>query len=189
MTEDVRAHKAELRALLLQRVKAQPPEERLRRSQLITAQVLESPAFQQARVILGYSALPYEVDTGVMLETALAQGKRVALPRMVPASRTLVAYAIQDCRQDLEPGPHGVLQPVASPDRAVAIETIDLVIMPGVGFDREGRRLGHGQGYYDELLRRLPKTTPRIGLAFACQVVERIPAAAHDQPVTAVVSA
>ena len=189
MGEDVRAVKTALRAELLQRVKVQPPEERLRRSQLITAQVIQSPAFQQARVILGYSALPYEVDTSTILDTVLARGKCVALPRVVPASRTLVAYAIRDRQHDVEPGPYGVPQPAARPERLTSLDTVDLVIVPGVGFDREGRRLGHGQGYYDDLLRRLPKDAPRIGLAFACQIVERLPVTSRDEPVTAVVSA
>ena len=187
MNESVQQQKAALRRELLQRVKAQPPEERHRRSQVIAAQVLRSTEFQRARVIMGYSALAHEVDTNAILDAALAQGKRLALPRVVPAGKQLAAYAIRDRAHDLEPGPYGVLQPKPVSGAAVPPEAIELVIVPGVGFDRAGHRLGHGQGYYDAFLQRLPMTVPRLGLAFTCQIVERIPVDAHDEPVTTVI--
>ena len=186
---DVRAQKDALRQELLRRLKAQSPEERLRRSQSLIERVLQLPEFQGARVMLGYSALPYEVETAALLDAALASGKHVALPRVITESNTLVAYAIRHRVHDLEPGPYGVRQPRMTPESRVPLESVDLALVPGVGFDRAGRRLGHGYGYYDRWLRQLPAQTPRIGLAFACQVVERIPATADDMPVTAVLTA
>ena len=187
--EDVRGAKRALRATLLQRLKSQTPDERRRRSCGIVEQIVGSAAFQQARVILGYSALAYEVDPSGIVDAALAHGKRVALPRVVPASKTLEVIMIRDRVNDLEPGPYGVLQPKMRPEGDVPLASIDLVLVPGVGFDQQGHRLGYGKGYYDRLLAGCAPATPRIGLAFACQIVERIPVTAHDVSMTALVSA
>ena len=189
MDGDVAAQKASLRGELLRRLTTQSPQECRRRSALIAERVIGSAAFSRAQVLLGYSALAHEVDTDAILDAALAQGKRVALPCVVPQTRALVAYAIRDRARDLEPGPYGVLQPRQQTAARVPLETIDLVLVPGVGFDTAGRRLGHGLGYYDRLLPQLPQDTPRIGLAFACQLVEQIPVTADDVPVHTVVSA
>jgi len=185
----IQEEKAALRRTLLQRLKMQSPAERDRRSQAMAEQVFALPAFQRARVIVGYSALPYEVDAGAIIDTALAQGKDVALPRVRQDTRTLETYAIHNRAQDLEPGPYGVLQPKKDRAKALALQTIEFVVVPGVGFDQQGRRLGHGQGYYDRWLQTVPPQVPRVGLAFACQVVERIPTTAHDATVTLVLSA
>ena len=73
--------------------------------------------------------------------------------------------------------------------RPVPVRDVDLVLVPGVAFDREGRRLGHGQGYFDRFLARLPKDTPTVGVAFPCQLFDRLPIAAHDHAVSAVLTA
>ena len=130
--------------------------------------------------MLFYVPLAYEVDTSRMIDRAQTLGKRVCVPVTLVSQRRLVVSELHDRERELAPGPHGVRQPAPSYIRPVDPNTVDLVVVPGVGFDAQGHRLGHGLGYYDRLLRRLPATTPRIGLAFRCQIVPRIPRAAHD---------
>lgn len=185
----VRAEKAALRSELLQRLKQQPAEERRQQSQRIAEQVMRLQEFQRAKTILGYSALASEVDPAAILREALAQGKRVALPRVMAEEQRLAAYAIRDLQRDVEPGPHGVLQPALAQASRVPLDAMDLILVPGVGFDAAGRRLGRGRGYYDRLLHAVPVTTARVGLAFTCQMVECVPTTNNDVQVTRVISA
>ncbi|MBI4343199.1 MAG: 5-formyltetrahydrofolate cyclo-ligase, partial [Candidatus Omnitrophica bacterium] len=90
---------------------------------------------------------------------------------------------------ELAPGAFGVLEPTPSARRPVRLRELDAVLVPGLAFDRQGRRLGHGYGYFDRLLARLPQATPVIGLAFRFQLLDRLPAASHDRPVSTVLTA
>jgi 5-formyltetrahydrofolate cyclo-ligase len=86
--------------------------------------------------------------------------------------------------QDLAPGTLGILEPRDElrkcAERKVDVGEIDLLVVPGVAFDPGGGRLGHGKGYYDRLLRRAPRETPSVGLAFECQVFPEVPMMEHD---------
>lgn len=136
-----------------------------------------------------YVPLDYEVDTSRMMDRARALGKRVCVPVTMASKRMLVASALRNRERALTAGPHGVRQPAPACIRPVDPATIDLVVVPGVGFDAGGHRLGHGLGYYDRFLRHLPSQTPRIGLAFPCQLVPRVPHTTRDAVLTAVVTA
>ena len=83
---------------------------------------------------------------------------------------------------DLKPGSYGILEPKKDCLKWVSPMDINLIIVPGVGFDKKGNRLGHGEGYYDRLLSK-PFGTLSIGLAFEIQIIEDIPIDTHDQPV------
>ncbi|MBF0533205.1 MAG: 5-formyltetrahydrofolate cyclo-ligase, partial [Candidatus Omnitrophica bacterium] len=91
--------------------------------------------------------------------------------------------------QDMESGPYGILQPKASEDRKLDLDQIDMVIVPGVAFDRNNCRLGRGQGYYDRFLPRLSARTTTVGLAFDFQMLDVIPQIEpHDVPVSCVLN-
>ena len=124
-----------------------------------------------------------------MIDRALALGKRVCVPVTMERQRTLMASELHHPERELAPGPYGVRQPAPAFIRPVDPAVIDLVVVPGVGFDAAGRRLGHGQGYYDRFLRCLPSGTPRIGLAFRCQMLPRVPHTVRDAILTRVLSA
>ena len=87
----------------------------------------------------------------------------------------------------LKKGPYGVAEPVIS--RFIRPEDLDLVITPGVAFDKKGNRLGRGKGYYDRFLSKLPKDTPSIGLAFRLQILPAVPTTFHDVSVKKVLFA
>ena len=101
----------------------------------------------------------------------------------------MIASLVKDLRRELSPGPFEIPQPKKKCIREVPYESIDLVIVPGLAFDRQGNRLGRGAGYYDKFLAKLPKETPRIGLAFDFQVLKDLPTLSHDISVDKVVSA
>ncbi|MEE8537746.1 MAG: 5-formyltetrahydrofolate cyclo-ligase, partial [Acidobacteriota bacterium] len=94
--------------------------------------------------------------------------------------------------EELEPGYYGILEPrtdlTGRPARRFDIENVDMILVPGVAFDRRGGRMGHGQGFCDRLLRRARPQTPLIALAFECQLVEVVPMEEHDHYVDKVVT-
>lgn len=124
-----------------------------------------------------------------MIAQALADGKRVAAPITLTTRRMIRLAELTSHRRGLVTGPYGIRQPDPRRARRVHPEDLDLAVVPGVAFDAHGYRLGRGGGYYDRFLAALPPTVPRIGLAFRCQRVPRLPRASHDQPVIAVLAA
>ena len=146
-------------------------------------------AFRRAKFVGCYVALPYEVQTWRMIEAMLSQGKRVAVPVVQPGSKRLQLSEVRDPNAELIPGAFGVWEPVRSAFRPVDPKDLDLMLVPGLAFDRTGHRLGHGLGYFDRFLARLPRSIPTVGLAFAWQLVDHLPTAAHDHAVSAVLTA
>ncbi len=151
--------------------------------------MLRLPAFRRASTVCCYVALPYEVQTRRLIEDMLARGKRVVVPVMQTRTRRLRLSELRDPSTELAPGPFGVWEPHPRARRPMPIRDVELVLVPGLAFDRRGHRLGHGHGYYDRFLARLPRSASTVGLAFACQVLDRLPAASHDHTVRAVLTA
>ena len=136
-----------------------------------------------------YVALPYEVQTWRMIEGMLTRGKRVVVPLVQPRTKRLRLSEVRDPATELARGAFGVWEPVASARRPVPVRELDLVLVPGIAFDRQRHRLGHGHGYFDRFLARIPKAIPTIGLAFRFQLLDRLPTAAHDHAVSRVLTA
>ena len=119
------------------------------------------PSYRKAATVLWYAAMPSEVATLPAIEAALAEGKRVAVPWC--DGDDLALWRLESIAE-LEPGAWGIPEPVAGrrrdPERQVAAAEIELAVVPGLAFDRSGRRLGRGKGYYDRLLARSPPSGP-----------------------------
>ena len=174
------AAKAELRSKGLVARSAAPAEERSAWSDAIGARVRSHPTYTAARTVHAYvGALAGEVETWSLLTAVLADGKTLVCPR-VAAGGTLEHYRVPR-PDDLEPGRRGLVEPAPDPDRRVTPASLDLILVPGVVFDRRGVRLGLGGGYYDRFLAESDAHT--MGLAFSLQVVPRVPSEAHDRPV------
>ena len=152
-------------------------DDRERRSALICAKVVASPSYAAAQAIHCYLPMRSEVDTRPLITDALAHGKRVAIPIVVPKAAELAHAWIESLTADaLTPGAFGTLNPREL--RPAAPGDWDLVIVPLLAFDRRGYRLGYGKGYYDRLLAASPVVS--IGIAFAAQEIDALPAEAHD---------
>jgi 5-formyltetrahydrofolate cyclo-ligase len=145
--------------------------------------LLQLPAFQNAKTVLSYMSFGSELNTHAILRQSLQRGKAVVLPRMVKPSgaQTLPELAIHQvlAESDLTAGPWGILEPHAN-SAAATFATVDLVLVPGVAFDRRGRRLGYGKGYYDRLLPARRANCLLVALAFDFQLVDEVPVSAHD---------
>ena len=167
-------------------LKARHAAERQRASQVVARRVCALAAFRRAQTVMVYLPLPYEIDTAAIIRRARRLGKRIVVPVSVTKRRRIVPILLPNGGA-VQAGPYGIVEPV-KPRVVVPVGEIDLVVVPGVAFDRRGHRLGHGQGYYDRFLKRLPDAVPRVGIGFACQVVDRLPATSRDVPLDRVLT-
>lgn len=185
MTEKKQA----LRRRMLDRLRCQPEPQRLAKSLKIARRLRRLALYRRARCLLCYVAFDGEVETRPILRKVLEDGKRLAVPVSRPRSRRIVPRQIHDPEGDLRSsGAFGIPEPALTRRRRIDPRRLDLIVVPGVAFDRRGRRLGRGGGYFDRFLAGLPASIPRVGLAFRFQVVKRIPWEGHDQPVTRLIT-
>jgi 5-formyltetrahydrofolate cyclo-ligase len=148
------------------------------RSEAIRQRVLAAPDFQRARAIHCYLSIRSEVDTRILIATALTQGKAVAVPVVEPSRRLSHCWITGIDPADFTAGVLGTLTPrVIRPARP---GDWDLTIVPMLGFDRAGYRLGYGMGYYDKLLAAVPAVA--LGVAFSAQERASLPREPHDMP-------
>ena len=178
--------KQKIRSKILLKLKKQKEEDRSKKSCLIKEKLLKDPVFKKAKRVMFYIAFKGEVETREMIASAKRLGKIIAVPVCIK-NRTSLRPALLDSCAHLKKGPYGVSEPVAS--RYLALKDLDLVVTPGLAFDKKGNRLGRGKGYYDRFLSKIPKDTPSIGLAFRFQILPAVPITPHDVSVTKVLSA
>lgn len=133
------------------------------------------PRLADAHTVLLYSALPDEVPTQPLLSRLATEGKTVLLPRVV--NDTDMELRRYTGLHDLEQGAFGIMEPTG--ELFTDYDDIDVAVIPGMAFDREGHRLGRGKGYYDRFLTQLPHTY-KIGICFPFQLVDHVPTDAHD---------
>ncbi len=184
-TTSASAGKSALRERLLAVRAGIPPAAREAASRSIAARLSTLPAWQRARTVALHASLGAEVDTAELARLALDAGKEVAWPR-TSAAGPLMEFA-PCAASELVPGPSRALEPPRSAP-PLPLESIDLVVVPGVAFDARGGRLGRGRGHYDATLSRLRPDAARVGIAFDEQVVERVPTEPHDAPLDVVVT-
>jgi 5-formyltetrahydrofolate cyclo-ligase len=189
--EDNASRKRALRREVRARLRAMSLEARTHASAEIRERLLKSPQFREARTLHCYMSLPLEVDTAPLLRAAFEGGKRVYVPFQIP-ERDRLGVAAWTPGLNMAPGPLGILEPGAEHRLQELPEPIDLVLVPGLAFDRKGNRLGRGKGYYDRFLASLPprpvtdpaSRTALVALAFAHQVVPEVPRDPWDVPVS-----
>ncbi len=150
-------------------------------SERIVRRFMDLPEYEKAGTIMFYVDVRDEVRTRQALPEALASGKRIVVPYCLDGELELFWLENMD---ELELGMYRILEPkVELRDVAAKRLTptdLDLVMVPGVAFDRNGGRTGHGKGYYDKLLQHARKDAPLVALSFECQLFEEIPAESHD---------
>ena len=133
-----------------------------------------------------YCALAGEVPTGRIRHAYLAAGARLYYPR-VTGRGTLDFYPHRE-GDGWDTGPYGISEPPIPAGVEPRRSGWDIVVVPGLAFDRRGNRLGRGFGYYDRFLAGLPESVPRVGLACVAQLVPEVPVDAWDIPVHALVT-
>lgn len=156
------------------------------RSAAIADRLVELPAWRSARVIHSYvGAVEGEVGTRDLVRRALAEGRTVACPRVRWSPRGLDSFAIRSL-DDLVESRRGLWEPDPRRTEPVSDAELDLVVVPGLAFDRRGWRVGFGAGLYDRFLAGVD--APRVGLAFSLQIEPSLPVEPHDEPVDWIVT-
>lgn len=185
MSDNGATQKARLRRQAFMRRAALAPEARSAAAARVVERVIDLPAWRGARTVHTYVSLPEEPDTHPLIAEARARGCRVLVPH-IAGPRQPMRHAEIAGLDELASGHWGLLQP-ATPRFVEALDSIDVVLVPGILFDRHGRRLGYGGGYYDRFLLGVPQAV-KIGLAYDEFLVAALPTEPHDIPVDLVVT-
>jgi 5-formyltetrahydrofolate cyclo-ligase len=154
-------------------------QEIAKRSNSIQEFVINSKEFLQAKVVGAYFALGSEVTTELIIERAKTVGKKIALPRV--EEDNIIFYELSSIKFLIR-GRFGIMEPPPYGH----ISDIDILVVPGIAFDKKGNRLGYGKGYYDRLLSG--KRTFSIGLAYSFQLLENLPYDRYDKRLDAIAS-
>ncbi|MBR6595779.1 MAG: 5-formyltetrahydrofolate cyclo-ligase [Oscillospiraceae bacterium] len=170
-------NKTELRRSIREKKRAMTEPQILEKSEALTKLFLASPEYRSARSVYGYLPYNQEVRTVPLLEQALRDGKRVAVPKCYGDEMRFIW--MEDLSR-VEKGYAGIPEPIA--DGPVADDETALVLMPGMAFDKEGHRIGYGGGFYDKFLAR-EGSHPTLALCYDFQVVSHLETEEFDIPV------
>ena len=179
----LRAAKQAMRARMRELRGAIPTEERRSLANQIEERLFALPAMRDAETLMLFSSFGTEVPTQGMIERAWDAGQRVVLPLLRQGS---IRVAAVRSGQALRASSYGPMEPPE--DEPVPAEEIDVVVAPGLAFDRSANRLGYGGGHYDLLLGRLQPGAQSIGIGFHMQLVDAVPHGRSDRPLDAVVT-
>ena len=173
-------NKKELRSLIRQQKRAMTESQICEKSEKLGELFAASAAYRNANTVYGYLPYNQEVRTVAMLERAIADGKRVAVPKVIGDDMKFIY--ISDLTR-VEKGYAGIPEPVD--DGPIADDPTALVLMPGLAFDREGHRIGYGGGFYDRFLAQEPDH-PTLALCYDFQMMESLETEEFDIPVDTV---
>ncbi|MFC1631009.1 5-formyltetrahydrofolate cyclo-ligase [Candidatus Omnitrophota bacterium] len=184
-----RVRKEKIRKEIKEQLNKQSDAQRLRKSNRIKQKLFQLAEFKRADHVMFYLATAEEVQTRAMIKAAQGLGKKILVPKVLRKEKRMIATLVADFEKELTTGPFGIEQAKDQYTREIPGTSIDLVVVPGLAFDQQGRRLGRGGGYYDKFLSGLSEDTPRVGLAFDFQVLKNLPTLPHDTLLTKVISA
>ena len=160
---------------------AMPDSIRNESSRLIRDHVLEMPQVTSAGTIAAYYSVGTEPDTRGLVYALWKRGTYVLLPVLLPDYD--LDWASYEGPDSLAAGPHGLLQPTEAPRGVSAVTSADLVIVPALAVDHDGRRLGRGGGSYDRALARVGPAVPTVALIYDDELLDEVPAGRLDQRV------
>ena len=186
---DLPETKSSLRRRMLGRRDVMDTWTRAALSRAIVRDIVETSVYRRSNTVMAYASFGSELQTDEFVRHVLDQGKILLLPKVNRQRELLEIYRVRDPVQDLRVGTWGIREP--RPDRCARMEPhiIDFVLVPGLAFDRRGRRLGYGGGFYDKLLAdSLSPCAWLVAGAFESQMVEKVPVDEHDMPMDVVVT-
>jgi len=180
--------KQTIKSGILEKRKSFSKEEVREKSEQIKERLCSLDEFKKSKNILTYVSFNNEVDTINTIKGLLDKNeKKVIVPFVEKGNPILQLSEIKDFN-DLEPKTYGILEPMEYKIKKFDIGKLDLVIVPGVVFDKNGHRIGYGYGYYDRLLGKLNENATKIGLCYEFQLIEKIPEEMHDVPMDIIVT-
>jgi 5-formyltetrahydrofolate cyclo-ligase len=186
LKKDFGMDKTQLRLKLKNCLSAITQEQRDQKSKNACLNLIASDPFQKASTVMLYMSLPHEVNTDDAIFRAWQLGKTVVVPKVYWDKKHMVPVQINSLEMGFASSVGGLKNPVCSVP--VPYEEIDLVVTPGLGFDRNGNRLGRGGCYYDRFFADPLLKAVRCGFAFKEQLVDEIPMEPHDQKMDIIIT-
>jgi len=174
--------KLQIKEQILQKRNSLSKEEIVEKSKIIENRLFSLEQYKKSHTIMFFVSFNSEVHTHEMIKKVLGN-KTVVIPKV--AHHQIELSVIIDFDNLIPSGKFGILEPIEV--MQIAYKNIDLVLVPGIAFDKEGYRLGYGFGFYDKFLKKVPKAV-KIGLAFDFQIVDKVPREEHDVAVDFVVT-
>lgn len=178
--------KQDLRQRLRQIIAEIPQEQLSTRSLRAAHRIFEQPEYVRAEAVMVFLSLPSEPDTTPIVLRAWQDGKRVLAPKVSWNQRRMLPMEIRSLTDDLVTSTMGIREPISGVPFPISL--LELVIVPGLGFDEYGNRLGRGRGFYDRFLAHPEFAGTACGLALEEQVVPTIPAGPLDRPIDMLVT-
>ena len=175
MGGEIREMKRQLRKAVKGAVAALTAEERQQQSKSVFGELKRVVEARGAQTILAFWSMPDEIDTHGWVESLWQSGYRILLPVVVGPDLVLREYTGGDCLSPVPP--YGIEEPVDTPE--VMPQEVELVVVPGVAFDAQMGRMGHGKGFYDRLFPSMPRAY-RVGVCYSVQMVDMVPMEEHD---------
>jgi len=174
-----------IRKKILSMRNRQKKDVKLNKDAAIKKRLLSLPEVRKAKIVLCYVSIKGEVKTDDMIPECLEHGKRILVPFLDDKKEAIMISEIKDL-DELSPGAFGIPQP--KNPKEFSLEKIDLIVVPGIAFDRRGNRVGYGSGFYDRFLKKLKKGIPTVALAYDFQIVKEIPTNGMDVRVHKIVT-
>ncbi|MBN2020087.1 MAG: 5-formyltetrahydrofolate cyclo-ligase [Sedimentisphaerales bacterium] len=178
--------KAKLRLEMQKCLVGIPGEQRKEKSRKACKKLILTPEFQNASAIMMYLSLPHELDTSEAILCAWQMGKVVVVPKVSWQQRHMIPVQINSLETGFSSEVAGLRNPIMG--MPAPFEDIDLVVSPGLAFDRRGNRLGRGGSFYDRFFTNKDLHAQKCGFAFSEQVLESVPVTDHDVPVNFIVT-
>ena len=155
--------------------------EKNKKSKVIIQNFINLPEYKSAKAIMIYVSTENEVKTENLIKLALADSKRVIVPYCKNSIFDIGIAEITNFKNDLEVGAYNILEPKKIIHDNFFKSDLDLIVCPGIAFDKFGSRVGHGKGYYDRFLKEVTGKIPVVAFAFATQIFSKnLPVALHD---------
>jgi len=183
----VHLKKQKLREEILKRLHSISKEEKEKKVRELKNKLFSLKEFKKAKCVMFYVSKHYEVNTHEMIDESIVMGKKVVVPVTLKEEKMLKPSELRDREKELIKSHYGIHQPREEHIRLVSLEEVDLMVVPGLAFDKSGHRLGHGGGYYDRFLEKAPPTIFTVGLAFDFQIMDELPRHDTDIPVDKVI--
>jgi len=178
--------KKELRKRMLKLRDEQRPADRALWDDIIFSKLTGSSDYREAKVVFIFVSFRSEVDTHRIIRKALEDGKVVGVPKVLSKAEGMKAFRIESM-QDLAEGYFGVLEPKKGSPEIPAAD-IDLIVIPGAAFDREGGRIGYGGGFYDKYISEAGRGIRKVALAYRMQILDKVPMEENDMRVDAIIT-
>lgn len=160
--------------------------ERRRQAEAVRRRLRDLPEVSAAQRVMAFLSMDDELDTSAIIEDGIAAGRAVYAPRTLTRDRRMIPVRLRSLA-DAREGAYGIAEPEG--EETCAPEDLDLVFVPALAYDRAGRRLGRGAGYYDRFMASPGFHALRMGIGYDCQLIDCVPTEGHDLPVQVVVTA